>query len=314
MQERGWLLLTIVLGVLLASTAALPETLARHKGEFEWEEWGLAVALSVAVAAVVFLSTGRSSQWAVPAWCRCLAALGLAMLVPLANTSSLYHRQADLALLVGALALAGGLADSHLIRWCLGIPLAALACGLEACFWIWPIGYMWSSWSYRRERLYGFMLMAAAMTGIWVAVVLGRSLLTGYRFYESAYALHRDLLLLAPVLILGYAGYARTYLNTSMCFPDERLRPLPVAMTIVALMMILAGQPLNVRLIVLPLWWYVPEGIEELAGMIEGDSGRPRLCRYMGFAALLALVVLAWPGLRAWQDGVWLGLYVMKVF
>jgi len=71
------------------------------------------------------------------------------------------------------------------------------------------------------------------------------------------------------------------------------------------------GFAVNVRLAVLGLWWLMPNGLAELAALLQGRLTDDRITRTVGLLVALAIVALAVPGLLAWRGGMLMGLYLL---
>jgi hypothetical protein len=72
--------------------------------------------------------------------------------------------------------------------------------------------------------------------------------------------------------------------------------------------MVAATAPLNVRLATLALWWWMPAGLAELAGLVAGHDRPDRIVRAVGVCSLVALVALSLEGARLWCESVLLGM------
>ncbi len=310
MPERGWLMATVMLCAVLAAPAVLPFLLEQGKGDIYLGAWATTLACTLAASVCLFVSTGFIGWQGIPAWCRCLSAASLAALGPLAVNSTLYHTRADLALAAVVLAVTASLADSACLRWPVGLMMTAVACGLDATALVWPIGCLWSGLAYRQGRMIAVALLAAGIGGIFVANLLGWPVLTGYRTQVAFYALHRDVVVLMPIIVLGLAGLPRSRQRRRLG-PDARADGCVLgwaAVSVCAMLMAVSGCPVNVRLAALGLWWLMPVGLAELAQMLTRVPHRRSVARDVGMLLALVVAALFLSGLRGWWNGVLLAI------
>jgi len=313
MSERGWLVATVLFCAVLAAPAALPVLFEQGRGAFHLGVWATALACTLAGSVCLFVSTGLASRRGIPAWCRCVSAASLAAFGPLAASSTLCQTWANFALVAMVLAVTVSLADSVPLRWSVGLFMTAVACALDATALVWPIGCLWSGLTCRQGRRYALAVLAAGIAGTLVACLSGWPVLTGYRMHGAVYALHRDVVVLMPVIVLGLAGYARGRVwrgPGSGGGADGWLLGWAAA-SVCALLMVVLGGPLNVRLAGLGLWWLMPAGLAELAQMWTSDSGRRSVVRHLGMLSTAVVAALALAGLRGWCDGLLLALYLL---
>lgn len=310
MKDRGWLVTTVLLGGVLAAPAALPVAVLHGKGEFTILEW-LPGFLAVWLAAVgLFISTSRPTWEGVPAWCRGIAALSLAALAPLAAMSNQHNTQADLALLAMAAAVVLHL-RAQSSRWqTAGVLLTAVACGLDATAFILPLGWFWSGLRSKTGHAQAWTLVFAGLGGLVIGRLVGLPMLSGYRIQQSAYAIHRDVAVILVVLALGLAGYAQARFPRRPTHPGWWL-PGWAAVSVCVLLAGVLGFAVNVRLAALGLWWLMPNGLAELAALLQGRLTDDRITRTVGLLVALAIVALAVPGLLAWRGGMLMGLYLL---
>lgn len=313
MSERGWLVTTVLLCAVLAAPAALPALLEHGRGVPHLGAWASALVCALAGSICLFVSTGFVVRHSIPTWCRCVSAASLAAFGPLAVSSTLYQTWANLALAAAVLAVTVSLTDMALLRWSLGLFMTAAACALDATALVWPIGCLWSVLSYRQSRGYAMALLAAGVGGVFLARLSGWPVLTGYRIQGAPYALHRDVVMLMPVIVLGLVGLTRC---------REWRRPGPgtqaksfllswAVMGIFALLIAVCGWSMNVRLAVLGLWWLMPVGLAELTQMLASEVSRGSVVRRLGIVSVAVVAALSLVGFRGWCDGLLLMLYLL---
>ncbi|MBP7933221.1 MAG: hypothetical protein KA354_01120 [Phycisphaerae bacterium] len=302
MVGRASLWLTIVTCGLLAAPAALPGALDHRKGEFDLAEW-LPVFLCFWVAsAALLVSTARVFGRSTPAWSRIAAAMAMAALVPLAVEETQHHLQAAAAFVVTALAVWAGLATGWWLRTPLGFVFTAASCGLDATGFVWPLGVLCAGTRRGGPFVRGVGLLIAGSLGCIAGRLIGLPALTGYSHDGVAYALHRDLLLCLPVVVLGAAGLARCRRSDD----EGSVRALTgcAAISLLAILPIVLGFPLNVRLVVLAVWWFAPLGMTDAADMLSRRRERPAIEAMLGALSILAVLGLSWPGVSAWFNAV----------
>jgi len=313
MPERGWLMATVLLSALLAVPASLPIILEQGRGEFYLAAWVTALLCTIIGSVCLFVSTRSALSRDIPAWCRCVSAASLAAFGPLAVGSTMYQTRASLAMAALVLAVSANLASSQLLRWTVGLLMTAIACALDATALIWPIGCVWSGLARRQGDKNAWVLLVAGMAGMFIAWLLGYPVLTGYRMQGAIYALHREVVILMPIVVLGLAGITRLRgrrTEGTRNRTDGYLLGWVVTGMCVLLLAVL-GCPVNVRLCVLGLWWLMPIGLAELAQMLTSDVRRRSVVRRIGILLSAVLVVLSVAGMCGWRDGVLLTLYLL---
>ena len=327
---RKWIILTAVACVALAGLAALAAVFLRQ-GELHIGPWLLAAGAAWVGALCLFkgetgsgLRCRNSPEGAAyernpspspppPAWCRSVAAMSLAALAPLVMESNLHGVMADAALVSLALAVAVSHAAGGAGPAAAGAVLTGVACALDATALLWPIGCAWAALARRSDRRHACVLLAAGGVGVIVATLAGWPRWTGHVHRLAVHAIHRDLTFLLPVLMLGGAGYACAW---------RRLRtragePAPLRLTgwagagTLALVLALIGWPVNVRLCVLPFWWWMPVGLSDLAETSRDRRKQYQVVRFVGLLSCAVLVALSWAGVKRWLDGPLIALYLV---
>ena len=310
---RKWMALTVVACAALATVAALPAAFQAGGGRVPAGAWLLVTAAAVVAALCLFASPAPAGSSGSRPWSRSVAAMSLATLAPLAVESNLHWAMAHGAFVLTAAATAIAFSGSGAPRIAAAVIATASACALDATALLWPVGCAWASLARKRRRTAAGAMLAAGLLGVIIARLIGWPILSGCRTTAAAHAIHRDLMLLLPVLALGWAGYAKgwgsafrsTGGNPSLWMPGW------AAAGAIGLILALIGLPLEVRICVLPLWWYVPLGLSDLARLSSDRSKGQSLIRRVGMLACLAIAVLSLAGLRRWMDGLLMGLYLL---
>ena len=232
----------------------------------------------------------------------------------MAADSIVISQRANVAWAAAVLALLAATAGRTSVRWIGGIGLTALACASDATAVVWPIGFVWSSLSGRARRSYALVILAAGAAGVAFNLLSGRPALTGYRFQSSAYALHRDLMVMMPVVLLGLAAVVRRMPISSAA--DREREPVWVAgwmsAGMIATLAVLVGAPLNVRLAVLPFCWQVPTGLSELTRGLRTSGPAECVVRRLFWAFVLLLLLMCWPAVHRWMQGWLLLLFLFE--
>lgn len=261
------------------------------------------------IVAALFLLTSRNQR--TPTWARVLTALSLAAWLPIAAESKLHPQEANIALVLTASAITVFRLRRGTIRWTAGLLMIAGACAFDATAMLWPIGCFWGSQSNRQRRFPAYALIAAGAIAIALAKMASFPVWTTCPLPEFLPAVHRDFALLAPVIILGLSGLlaARGSITTQAngTPPNPWFRGWAVAGTL-GLMTALFGLPIDLRLCTLPLFWYMPGGLDLLRGISKKDLAHPAVLRYVGLVSCAIVIVLAWPGILRWLNGLLLML------
>lgn len=309
MSGRGWLWLTILGCGLLAAPAALPGALDHRKGEFRLAEWLPTFLCLWAASGAFLIAVSGTFERSTPVWSRVVAALAMAALAPLAVEETQYHLQSAAAFVAIVLAVGAGLSETWWVRGPVSAILTAVSCGLDATGFLWPVGVLCGGGRWSGARACGTCLLIAGVLGAVVGRAIGLPMFTGYSYDGVAYSLHRDLLVCLPVVVLGAAGLARSRQGGSG--GGAQVLAVYAAFGLIAILPIILGIRLNVRMVVLALLWLVPLGLTDLAEMIARGRERPTIVRSLGGLSLLAVVVLAWPGVSAWFNAVLLAAAVL---
>ena len=311
--DRKWILWTTAASAALAMLGALPAAFAAGHGEPPAHDWLLGAFAACTGAWCLLVSTRGHQQDRTRAWCPSVAAMSLAALAPLAVESNLHGAMADGAFLLSVVALAIGSGGGGAIRMAAGAITAGAACAFDATALLWPLGCVWSAFSRQRGQGYAWVMLGGGVTGVMIAWLARWPLLTGHGSPGTVYAIHRDAALLLPVLALGWGGWAVVSrpARISVGEPASLWTPGWASLGVLGLVLVLIGVPLQVRICVLPFWWCMPSGLNDLAQMISDGSGARSLTRWVGRLSWLVVIALSWVGLRRWLDGLLLGAYLL---
>jgi hypothetical protein len=308
MSSRRTVILTAVGAVVLAAFGALPPVFDVYGG-LRVEPWLIRFVCAAAAALALLFSVDGRRDGGPAFWHRATAALSLAALAPLAMESA---GQTNLPALTFAFtALAAFLVARGTDTWATGAAIAAgSACGLAGV--LWPLGYAWAAFARGRETRRASFLLGAATIG----VVAGRSGLlapAAGRALSSAYAAHRDMTILLPVFMLGLAGYMKGARNGRRAARDADV-PWPAGwagLAIIGLALAIVGFPLDVRVCMLPFWWWMPAGLQQLRRAVVVPGARAKAVRWVALMSCMLVAVCCWAGLCGWLDGPLLAIYML---
>ena len=322
----------LLAGIVLAVPATIV-CLFNLKGVPVVTVFGVRVLSTIGVAWCLSLLPVARRFGGVPTW---IAFLSVTALAPLAVESLVFHVRSEIAWL--ALGLAVVVSHGKPGARALSLSLAVVACICDATALIWPLGCLLGALTDRRLRVEAAAMLLLSLLAVVVMMGLGQPTTPVERLLVQVHGLHRDLTLLLPVLVLGSFGWM-----TSGVARDDLSRLKGTAgVAMVALVLILLGVPLSVRVCVLPFWWWMPAGWAELASLKNGKhpvrlpaatqetretpnsreapgraNSKQHLCyaersipRAVGWLGTVLLLALVWPGLRQWLDGALLVLFL----
>lgn len=268
-------------------------------------------SLAVAVAAMTLLNLEvPAASEASSRWSRWAAACFFAAVNPLATESVQHPTLASTAVALTACAALLAMRDrGRTTNLAIAVLLMA-ACFLEPAAIVFPLsvaGYVWG-----RYR--------PGLSMIWVAfgisgIVFGRSLglpwLTAHSYHGPGAMLHRDMALFLPVILLGLGGYFRLQRAAETGEWKQTFLLRWAELSVAGLLLITFGLPLNVRLFVLPFWWLLPAGIDELIQGLRSPSRRT--FPFRGVLATVGLIgaILTLPVLRRLPDGLLLAIHLL---
>ncbi len=325
MTHRHRLILTLVVAAGLAMPAAVLATMGHHQGRLDWVSWGIE-SLCAWGAALCLLASGSGVKPGSLRGSGITAACMLAAWAPLTATAAPHPPSASGAFLAIALAAAVAGRSRGVLSSAGVVLLSVLACSLDATAVLWPIGLAWSAWAMGRYRFIATAALALSLLAVIAGVASDRSSLGSARLIGGGYALHRDMMALLPVVALGLVPFMRmrTGRPRGSCWWLWGW----TSASLVGLLAVTASLPLQARLVVLPLWWLLPRGLEDLRRLArapgpyssaEKTSSRgaqpPRalatsatLNRVVAILSALVLIGLATPAFRLWSDSLLLTL------
>ncbi len=243
-------------------------------------------------------------------WSRVVTAVWVAGVTPYAVESVPHHRLADLSL--AAMAIAVSLSLGRRRAWSVvAMALATgVACACEATATIWVVACVTAAIRRKERRAGACLVLACGVLGVITARFAGWPQTAGQAIYSVVYAMHRDLMIVIPAVLLGLVGYAKAHADTAD-YPSEQsfLRAwTPIAAC--ALLLLLLGVPLDVRLCVLPLLWWTPTALTELGRITTGCQTPPSPVRAIGVLSCFVTATLAITGLRHLANGPLFALHL----
>ena len=319
MRASRWIAVT-VLAAALAVIAALPAA-------FNSDEGVQPVKLLIAASAVLLTAAGLVISRRVltpgdaPYWPWLVSGLLLAALAPGAVESLSQNASGDAGLAATALAVMLASLPSRLPVTVLAASLTALACAFDATAVVWPVGCAWAAAVHRHQRRFAGVILAAGVAGLILGRVCGWPTFVMADVQGAAAAIHRDLVHLLPVVMLGAVGFAVGHLDQSSREGNpaaQRLSGWTAAATF-GLALTVLGAPLDVRICTLPFWWWLPTGLRELRRVLglapvgqRCGTGQVFLPRMVAVLSCLLLGALLRPGLTHLWDGLLLWFYTLN--
>ena len=318
MRASRWIAVT-VLAAALAVIAALPAA-------FNSDEGVQPVKLLIAASAVLLTAAGLVISRRVltpgdaPYWPWLVSGLLLAALAPGAVESLSPNASGDAGLAATALAVMLASLPSRWPVTVLAASLTALACAFDATAVVWPVGCAWAAAVHRHQRGFAGVILAAGTAGLILGRVCGWPTFVMADMHGAA-AIHRDLVHLLPVVMLGVVGFAIGHLDQSASEGNpaaQRLSGWTAAATF-ALALTVLGAPLDVRICTLPFWWWLSAGLRELGRTLavapvcdRSGTGQAFVTRMVAVLSCLLLGALLRPGLTHLWDGLLLWFYTLN--
>ncbi len=318
MRASRWIAVT-VLAAAMAVIAALPAAFNSDEG-VQPVKLLIAASAVLLTAACLVISRRVLTPDDAPYWPWLVSALLLAALAPGAVESVSRNASGHAGLAATALAVMFASLPSRLWVTVLATSLTALACALDATAVVWPVGCAWAAAAHRRQRGFGGVILAAGLAGSILGRVCGWPTFVMADMQGTA-AIHRDLIHLLPVVMLGLVGFAieKSDQSTRETNPTAlRLSGWTAAATF-GLALNVLGAPLDVRICTLPLWWWMPAGLRELGRTLGAapvgkrcGTGQAFVTRAVTVLCCLLLGALLRPGLTRIWDGLLLWFYVLS--
>ncbi len=235
-------------------------------------------------------------------WSFLLVCGSMAILAPLAMESCDHPDRANVALLLAAMSPA---------LWCGGFTsmTAAAVSTLVACM-LSPAAAIWPA-----ALLVGGMRQRGRFSwAVIVAAVFGLTAGMHFDLWPHAVvlpSLHRDLVMLLPVILLGLAGMPEVSAAASS---DERQQYDWAVAGLAGIGLAIFGLPLDPRILSLPFWWLAPTGLRRLQSLVRSDSDENMTSRPVGVLSCAAAAILLWPAILHWRDALFLLMYVLDRF
>ncbi len=242
-----------------------------------------------------------------------LIVVAFALLVPLAAETQAQAVRGAAALT--AACLAAVLLERPAARarfW--AVPAVAVACGLDATAVILPAAALATlPTSDRSGKTLRVLLPAAGLAGLATAWAAGWPMVPA-RSAQQAYAAHRDLAVLLPLVTVALAGWldGAAGRDAAPGRPgDPAFRRAWGAASLAVAGLIAAGLDAGVSMACLGLWWLVPAGLDRLRCLATAEGPRNAPARRLAWlcGALLAFT-LSTP-LSRWRDGLLFTLYLL---
>ena len=300
-MKAARLILTAVAAGLLAVPAAVPAVLLHNRGDLDPSAWISAVLCAWGASLCLLVSekngSPQGSLWAG------LTALTVAAWAPLAATSAAQPLRADLAFLAAASAVALSRGTWNGVRFCGAFVLAVSACALDATALVWPIGAAWSAWTLRRDRPAVSILLLSSLAAVAAVAAAHRPIFSTSQILGGGYDIHRDTIVLLPVIFLGLIGLLNGPRRHASLM-DTWWLPGWAAVTLLSLLLIVATVPLDSRLVVLAMWWLMPCGCAELAGLARMSGRSSRVARGVALLLIVLVAGLGFQGARLWLESV----------
>lgn len=310
MQHRNENILVMTAAAFLAALGALPDAYESVHGLHIWH-WAMGTAASWVVAIALFYTADHETRKHASWRYRALATASLVMLAPLATSASEASTSAHLAFV--ATALAAALASRGLRGWrMVGITVAVgLACASDVTGLLWPLGYLWAACSQRRDIGRGVWFCVVGVCAVFAGRSISIPIFQGGHNIIGIHAIHRDMIILLPVFMIGLVGYLREG-RLRISRSTDRVPWLAgwTGMALLGLAVALVVGSLDVRICMLAFWWWMPAGQVALAETLAFGMARGRFVRGVGWLSSLVLVMLLYSGLRQWLDGPLLALYL----
>ncbi len=122
---------------------------------------------------------------------------------------------------------------------------------------------------------------------------------------------HRDLTILLPLLLLGAAGFAKARSEKIESNKSSSYMLSWTAIALACLCLLIMGLPLDVRLCVLPVLWWVPLGVAELGAITIGSQRKYPPLRAVGILSTVVVGCLLYPSVLRWLDGPLIAVYFL---
>lgn len=287
-------LIGIVLIVALAGPAAVAVTTITAGEAWTW----LARLTATAIAALgVMLACREPADSSGVTWPAMVAGLGAALVMPLATVSIAHPMVADVCLAAVAWSMAAAGDCGNRPRMLVAAVLGGLACALDATAALWMGCLTYASIRRSPARSTAIAIATAGLIGVSFGWLFGPDDWMPLTRSLRAQLVASDLRMLAPMLVLGWAGLS------AGCRAAE-WHAAALAVGAAGLALGLVAFPLDVRICALFLWPGVPSGLRQLSRLLHyrHPADGPIVATGLGVVGLLCYL-LARP-LHYWVDGM----------
>ena len=310
-SSRRQIAATIVVGFALAATGSLTSAFDVDAG-LDLVAWAIASCTAVIVMSCVLATAPTSSGDASNGWPRVATVLAIAAWIPYAAESVCHRELADVSLAATAIAVALWLRRGNLWLTMLAAAATGLACACQITAAIWLIAGVLSALSSRDNRARAGIVLAAGAAGVVVGRLVGWPMLSGYDVHGPASAMHRDLAILMPAVLLGLVGYSKGLANSGRVTARTSWLLDWTGVATACLLLAVWGVPLDVRLCVLPLFWWMPVALAELARLLGAGAQPDLTLRAVGLLSCAVLASLAVTGVLRLADGPLLAVHILS--
>jgi len=263
------------------------------------ETWGwLARLTTTGIAAMGVMLACREPQGSsCVTWAAIGAGLGAALLMPLATVSTVSPTAVDMcvAAVAWSMAVAGNCNSRR--RMMIAAVLGGLGCVVDATAALWMGCLTYASIRRGPGRLTTVVIATAGLMGLSFGWLCGLDDWMPLTRTLRAQLVASDLRVLAPMLVLGWAG-----LSAGCRAAEWRTAALVVGS--VGLALGLVAFPLDVRVCALCLWPGVPSGLRQLSRLLRyhQPADGPLVATGLGVAGLLCYLLAR--SLHQWADGM----------
>ncbi len=236
-----------------------------------------------------------------------------ALLVPLAAETQAQAVRGAGALAAACLAAILLERSTSLARFWVA-PAAAVACGLDATALILPAAALATlPAADRRQKILRVLLAAGGLIGVAAAWLAGWSMVPA-RSAHQAYAAHRDLAVLLPMVTVALAGWLDGAAGREGVLArtgDRGFRQVWGAVSLVMAGLIAAGLDAGVSMACLGFWWHVPRGLERLRCLADATGDENASARRLAWLCAAVVLLALLPALEHWRDGLLMTFFVL---
>jgi hypothetical protein len=306
---RAQLDATVAVTGLLAAVGALASAYDVDRG-FDQLLWVVRACAACAVVVFVLSNDSAAGCDTIARRPRLTSALLVALLFPYGVESVAQSIGSDLAIIATVVSVAlmrrGGA-----VRFIAGGLVAGLACASEASAIVWPLGYAYSVVSCGDTRRMRGVLLICGAVGVAIGWGTGGVFAPSDPVFGGLAAVHRDLMILMPLILLGMVGLAKARSEVLETRADYSMQISWTAVALACLCLVVIGVPLDVRLCALPLFWWIPTAVSELGAITIGSQRADSSLRMVGFLSVAMTACLMIPGVLRLLDGPLIAVYLL---